>query len=607
MKSLIGERRRLLLIPLAALVAVLPLIHHGPSCGHDFDFHLLSWMEAARQFALGNFHPHWAYTPAFNAGEPRFVFYPPLSWTLGALIGLLLTHLPGLTPEVAWSATPVLYTWIALTLAGLALYRLAREFANSNAALIAATLYLANPYMLFTAYERTAYAELLAAAWIPLLLYAILRERVTISGVALPVALLWLTNAPAAVMGSYALAFLALFRVLSTYRTEPKACRSLAVKTLAGTALGLALTGFYLIPAAYERRFVQIAMATIAGMRIDANFLFEHTGNTPDQLLHDAVLHTASLIAVGLLLTTAAALLAAYLLHSKPVGASGNPERSASHRSAFPALLLALLTVGIAFLLTSFSLPLWQHAPEAAFLQFPWRLLAILAPVCALSLAHVLSLAAETPTGGFRWRWSRGTSYAATAVVALVLTAALTHAASRHFRQSCDPEDSAPARLALFHSDTGTDPTDEYTPTTADNDALNPEGATRAPSPAYWLAKNPEAPAPATDEAAPDSVATSQTESPSNLAPMHLKLNLPRGRFLILNLRDFPGWRVTRNGVPIPHTEKREDGLITIPLPVGPSSVDINYIRSLDQTLGDGVTGLALVLFAFTLRRRPAL
>jgi len=99
-----------LLIALAALIAILPLIHHGPSCGHDIDFHLLSWMEAATQFTHGNLHPHWAYTPAFNAGEPRFVFYPPISWTLGALLGLLLTHLPGLTEAAAWTATPILFT-----------------------------------------------------------------------------------------------------------------------------------------------------------------------------------------------------------------------------------------------------------------------------------------------------------------------------------------------------------------------------------------------------------------------------------------------------------------------------------------------------------------
>ena len=211
--------RRLFLIPLAALIAVMPLIHHGCSCGHDFDFHLVNWFEAAKQFGHGNLYPHWAYTPAFNAGEPRFVFYPPLSWILGALLGLLLTHLPGVSEAAGWSAVPILFTWIALTLSGLTFYRLARTFAGPNTALLAATLYLANPYMLFTAYERTAYGELLAAPWIPLLFHAILRDRVTIPRIALPVALLWLTNAPAAVMGCYTLALLAVIRLIATYRS----------------------------------------------------------------------------------------------------------------------------------------------------------------------------------------------------------------------------------------------------------------------------------------------------------------------------------------------------------------------------------------------------
>src|ERR1019366_7289915 len=195
-----------LLIPLAALFAAHPLAVHGCSCGHDFDFHMVSWMEAARQFSQGNLPPHGPFGPAFRAGDPRFVFSPPLSWVLGALLGLLLTHLPGVSQVAGWSATPIVFTWIVLTLSGLALYRLARGFAGSNAALLAAILYLANPYLLFTAYERTAYGEMLAAAWIPLLLLSILRERVTVPGIALPIALLWLTNPPAAVMGSYTLA-----------------------------------------------------------------------------------------------------------------------------------------------------------------------------------------------------------------------------------------------------------------------------------------------------------------------------------------------------------------------------------------------------------------
>src|ERR1700733_9660202 len=206
------QRARLpyLLIPVAAFLAIIPLLTNGSSCGHDFDFHLLSWMEAARQFTHGNLHPHWAYTPAYNAGEPRFVFYPPLSWTIGALLGLILP----------WTWTPIVYTWLALTASGLALHRLARDLAPPTAATIAAVLYTVNPYMLFTAYERTAYAELLAAAFIPLLLHAILREKVTIPRIAIPIALLWLTNAPAAVMACYVLALLTLIRLATNSSSQ---------------------------------------------------------------------------------------------------------------------------------------------------------------------------------------------------------------------------------------------------------------------------------------------------------------------------------------------------------------------------------------------------
>ena len=210
-----GDRRAIVLIVAAALFAVHPLLIHGCSCGHDFDFHLVNWMEVASQFSQGHLYPHWAYSPAYNAGEPRFVFYPPLSWMLGALLGLFLTHLPGVTAAAGWSAAPVAFTWIALSFSGITLYRLAAAFAGTNDALLAAVVYLVNPYMLFTAYERTAYAELLAAAWMPLLLLAILREGVTIPRVAVPVALLWLTNAPAAVIGSYTLALLTALRIIA--------------------------------------------------------------------------------------------------------------------------------------------------------------------------------------------------------------------------------------------------------------------------------------------------------------------------------------------------------------------------------------------------------
>jgi hypothetical protein len=553
-KDAASDRRPVVLILLAALFAVHPLIVHGCSCGHDFDFHLVNWMEAASQFSHGHLYPHWAFSPAYNAGEPRFVFYPPLSWVLGALLGLLLTHLPGVSPAAGWSGAPVLFTWIALSLSGVTMYRLARAFAGANAALPVAIFYLVNPYMLFTAFERTAYAELLAAVWIPLLLLSILRDEVSVPRVALPVALLWLTNAPAAVMGSYALALLATVRVVATLRTPGATGRqsalTIALKTASGTALGLGLAAFYVVPAAYERRFVQISMAMIEGMRIDHNFLFEHTGTSDDALLHDQVLHTVSWIAVGLLAAAAVALAVVFL------------RRRASRRDAppFPLLPLTILAAGIAVLLTPLSLPLWNHVPEASFLQFPWRLLAVLSPLLALAIAVAL--------GPFSRKYATAG--------ACVLAAAFVIPAYHVFRQPCDPEDAAPARYAGFQSHAGTDPTDEYTPAAADNEAL------KANDPPYWLAPEPNG-------AAPSGAATAS-------APEDFSVTVDRPAFLILNLRDYPAWHVFRNGHLDPDREQRDDGLIALDLPAGISTIDIRYARTPDQTVGDAITLLALLI-----------
>jgi len=589
-------RAHRLLIPLAALLAILPILLAGPSCGHDFDFHLLSWLEASTQFAHLHY-PHWAYTPAFNAGEPRFLFYPPISWSLGALLGLILP----------WNLVPAAFTFLALTLSGFTAHRLAGRYASPNAATLAAILYLANPYMLFTAYERTAYGELLAAAWLPLLFLAAFSPRIRIVPLAIPIALLWLTNAPAAVMACYALAFLTLLRLIlpenrrhpAPERAEgeeplylsssprPKPLRApfiaplshamsgkttkaqsprlhLALSTLAATALGLTLSAFYLLPAAYERPFIQSNMAVVTGMRIADNTLFHHMSPpTDDTIAHDVVLHTASLIALTLL----AAIFIAFLTILLRRKTSSLPS------SLFPLPLLVLL---IAFLLTRPSLPIWAHTPELRFLQFPWRLTAILATILALFTALAFDRIKLTARS--------------TGVIAITLLAVLIPPAWHLFDQLCDLDDTVSSRVALYHSNLGTDPTDEYTPTTADNDSL------KHSDPPYWLApisgNDPiNTPAP--------------TDSQPGPAPSHLTLTLNTPEYLILNLRQFPDWRITLNGSPItPTKETRDDGLITLPLPAGSDTIDIAYHRPTDQTVGLALTALTVLLTLTLVRSR---
>ena len=572
-----------IILPLAAFIAVLPLILHGCSCGHVFDFHILNWMEAARQFTHGNLHPSWVYTPAYNAGEPRFVFYPPLSWTIGAILSFLMP----------WAWTPIAYTWLALTAAGFALYRFAREFTSPNAALLAATFYLVNPYTLFTAYERTAYAELLAAAWIPLLLLAILGKKVTIPRIAIPIALLWLTDAPAAVMGCYALALLTLIRLClpatnpgapcpdsGTWASRASATAltplQLAATTTAGTLLGLGLAAFYVLPAAYERRYVQIAMAILPEMSIQDNFLFHHSSDP----LHDAVLHTASTIAVLLLTLTAIALVVAFACSFISTQKARVPHPSQSYREGWETQPsnslfdpLVLLTLAIAFLLTPLSKVIWTHLPELVFLQFPWRFLAILAAILSLAIAVILNRLKLDPT--------------LAAALSLILAATVAVSSYHIFRQSCDDEDTVSARLALFHSNAGSEPTDEYTPVTADNDALSQT------NPPFWLIQNLEN----EDQQAP-------ANSIPGPAPTSLTLNSSQPQLLVLNLRNYPAWRVTLNQTPITARIERNDGLIAFPLPAGLNHVDLTYTHTPDQTIGDILTLLSLVLLFLTFRRK---
>jgi hypothetical protein len=345
----------------------------------------------------------------------------------------------------------------------------------------------------------------------------------------------------------------------------------IAFKVILGTALGLGLAAFYILPAAYERRYVQIAMAILPNMRIQDNFLFHHTGD----ILHDQVLHTASLLAITLIAGTVLVLATLQLTNKARV-----PHPSRSHREGWDeqrstsrAFLIPLtaLTIAITLLLTPLTSIIWTHAPELTFLQFPWRLLAILAAVLTLTIALALTPIKINPT-------------AATALT-LAIAVALAYPAYRAFHQTCDEEDTVRARLDLFHSNQGTDPTDEYTPTTADNDSL------AHADPPYWLSSDPNAKAPANTQ--------------PGEAPTHFTLNSPISEDLILDLRSYPPWQIALNGTPIATRIQRDDGLIALPIPAGPTTIDITYTQTPDQTIGDIISAISLTLLAFLSLRKP--
>ena len=179
---------------------VLPFSYLGIPSGHDFEFHLNSWIEVVDHWKQGVLYPHWAAWAHYGYGEARFIFYPPFSWMLGAALGLILP----------WKIVPAAFIWIALTLSGISMFVLARRWLSRADAILAAAAYVANPYHVVIVYWRSALAELLAAAYLPLILLFVLRSDEDGAAVIAPLSLImaagWLTNIPSAVMMNYSLA-----------------------------------------------------------------------------------------------------------------------------------------------------------------------------------------------------------------------------------------------------------------------------------------------------------------------------------------------------------------------------------------------------------------
>ena len=149
-----------MLLGAVCFVAIMPFLWHGTPSGHDFEFHMFSWMEVRGQWQQGIVYPRWAALAHWGSGEARFLFYPPASWILGAAMGAILP----------WRIVPGAYIWIVLCLSGLSTFQLARNWLPPPDALFAAVVYAVNPYHLLIVYWRSAYAELLASALLPLLL-----------------------------------------------------------------------------------------------------------------------------------------------------------------------------------------------------------------------------------------------------------------------------------------------------------------------------------------------------------------------------------------------------------------------------------------------------
>src|SRR5271154_4838541 len=172
-------------------------------------------------------------------------------------------------------------------------------------------------------------------------------------------------------MASYGMALVFGWAVLRQRSFSPGS------RGVAGLALGFGLTAFFLLPAAYEQRWVNIEQALASGLQPAQNFLFTATDD-PEHTLFNWI---ASGIAILLIVVTGCA---AAWSHRAAISERDAADGDARKETSFAALLLAAAATVLMVRVTNIF---WRILPKLRFVQFPWRWMCVLAICYALFLA----------------------------------------------------------------------------------------------------------------------------------------------------------------------------------------------------------------------------
>jgi hypothetical protein len=358
----------------------------------------------------------------------------------------------------------------------------------------------------------------------------------------------WLINSPAAVMIHYSMALLLFY-----FAWKQRSPRPLFVGA-AAVGLGALLSAFYLLPAIYEQRWINIAQAVSEGSRPADNFLFIHTSDVD----HDKFNRIISWVAV----TEMAAIFVAAGLRTVGLSRKWGARLPEIGRDVWNVLLVWAVACGV--LMLPISAVVWRVFPKMQFMQFPWRWLLCLSAIFSIYVA----------LGMRRW-WLRATICALSILVIVMAWHRVQAPWWDNAGDLREMQDNMEDRI-------GYEGTDEYTPLGADASALDKN------------ARNVTAAGPAH---AAIRVSRWDAESKTFTAEMSAPDRL------VLRLFRYPAWQAEVNGRVV-RTESADTGQILIPVEGGMNRVQLVFVRTWDRLVGGWISvGTIVLLLVWNLLR----
>jgi hypothetical protein len=491
---------------------------------HDAKHSVFFLVEFDQTFRDGYLWPRWSPDFSFGYGYPLFNLYAPLSF-YGAQV-LVLTGF-GFT-----AAIKIMYI-LATIGAGLSMYGFVRRLYGTDAGLLAAVVYMYVPFHLVEIFVRSAYAEFVALAVIPLLFWAFTElvsspspRRVALA--ALAYGALALTHHTTFFTYTPLLMIYIIFLLLVWAGFGPKPFVSRALSAGAAGALGVGLAGIYLIPLVAELRFVKVVVAL-------------------------------SLFSFVVVLS---------LSHRYP------------HRNI--AFFFIVLTMAAILMMSTAAESIWQVLPIAALVQFPWRLLTVsafcIAVVSGPLVASVRSIELIPAALSLR-----NPDPAAAKIYLLSLVVILASFAFTRPQYTEIPA-WAETPLAVINWDRAS---------IADRVgmvAVTEEQPHTSPMEQQYLAGEPLTTAGII--AGRGTVEIVHHGGGSD----EISLSAVEPVTVQFYTYDYPGWQVTLDGRPIAYRPEPPFGLITVDVPAGEHTLRLQMGRTLPRTVGGLISGLSLAI-----------
>lgn len=203
----------------------------------------------------------WVPDMGYGYGFPLYNYYGVLPFYLGALASYILGFI---------GAVKLLF-FIPLALGGVSMFLLGRQLFGTKAGLVTAIFYMYAPYRAVDSYIRGAIGESFALALIPLLFYTYIRlikeggkKNFFLSAIVMG---LFLTTHNLSLV-----IFMPVFICTVSYLLFKDKWKNI-LHVIESLFMGFGLSSFFLLPAFFEKGFVQIDTLTRGDLNFRANFV----------------------------------------------------------------------------------------------------------------------------------------------------------------------------------------------------------------------------------------------------------------------------------------------------------------------------------------------